>query len=315
MTSQPRPSPQNVRTSLLFESLAELVRAREFQFVARVELEGASGTHLRISTETSLAVVPAVARGEVDVAIMNPSAILTAAYLGKGPFAQPYPVRAIAVIPSRDWYFFAVSEASGLTSLAEIRERRYPLRLSLRADRQGIVRYYAEETLRWYGITLEDIESWGGCVSYDPGIPAAPTRAGRVARGEIDAIFDEATNRFVPMLGELKMRLIQLDDGALRHLESLGLHASPMPRWYFPNLPADMVAPDFSGWPLFTRADAPDDLISGLCRAIDQRKTSVLWTGDAPLPLAEMCRDTPAGPLRVPLHRAAEQYWRAAGYL
>jgi TRAP-type uncharacterized transport system substrate-binding protein len=111
------------------------------------------------------------------------------------------------------------------------------------------------------------------------------------------------------------MRLIQLDDGALKHLEGMGLHAAPMPRSYFPNLPADMRAPDFSGWPLFTREDAPDDLIYALCKAIDTRKSAVLWNQPAPLPVAEMCRDTAAGPLRIPLHHAAERYWGDAGYL
>jgi TRAP-type uncharacterized transport system substrate-binding protein len=310
-----RPSPQNTRSSLVFETLAELVRARDFQFVSRVQLESASGATHAISTETSLGIVPTVASGEVDIAIMNPSAILTAAVLGKGPFTQPYPLRVIATIPSQDWYFFAVTEASGLTSLADIKARQFPLRLSLRADPQGIVNYYAETVLGYYGMTLQDIESWGGRVSYDPGIPAVPARAGRVASGDLDAIFDEATNRFVPMVDELKMRLIQLDDGALKFLEGLGLHAAPMPRSYFPNLPADMRAPDFSGWPLFTREDAPDDLIYGFCKALDARKASVLWTQPGPLPVAEMCRDTPAGPLRIPLHRAAERYWREAGYL
>jgi TRAP-type uncharacterized transport system substrate-binding protein len=28
-----------------------------------------------------------------------------------------------------------------------------------------------------------------------------------------------------------------------------------------------------------------------------------------------MCRDTPEGPLDVPLHPGAERYWREAGYL
>ena len=35
----------------------------------------------------------------------------------------------------------------------------------------------------------------------------------------------------------------------------------------------------------------------------------------APLPLEQMCRDTPDGPLVIPLHRAAEQFWREQGYL
>ena len=36
---------------------------------------------------------------------------------------------------------------------------------------------------------------------------------------------------------------------------------------------------------------------------------------DAPLPLAQMVRDTPEGHLEVPLHPAAERFWRECGYL
>ena len=37
--------------------------------------------------------------------------------------------------------------------------------------------------------------------------------------------------------------------------------------------------------------------------------------GDGPLPLADMCRDSPQTPLDVPFHPAAERFWRERGYL
>ena len=60
---------------------------------------------------------------------------------------------------------------------------------------------------------------------------------------------------------------------------------------------------------------ADDDFIYGFCRALDTRKANVAWQKPEPLPLADMCRDTEEGPLRVPLHPAAERFWRERGYM
>ena len=71
--------------------------------------------------------IPEVVCGDVQVAILNPSGILTLALRGRGPFTDPLPLRAITVIPSRDQLAFAISERTGLTSLKQIRERSFPL--------------------------------------------------------------------------------------------------------------------------------------------------------------------------------------------
>jgi TRAP-type uncharacterized transport system substrate-binding protein len=34
-----------------------------------------------------------------------------------------------------------------------------------------------------------------------------------------------------------------------------------------------------------------------------------------PLPLEKLCKDSKEGPLYLPLHPAAERYWRERGYL
>ena len=68
-------------------------------------------------------------------------------------------------------------------------------------------------------------------------------------------------------------------------------------------------------WPLITREDAPDDLIMAFCRALEARKDRIPWRGEGLLPLERMCRDTPETPLDIPLHPAAERFWRDCGYL
>jgi TRAP-type uncharacterized transport system substrate-binding protein len=210
---------------------------------------------------------------------------------------------------------FAVTEATGLTSIAEIKERRYPLRVSIRGPRPNVTQVYVREVLKASGFSLDELVSWGGQVSYDPYLPFQPERHGKVKDGEIDAIFDEGVTRFIPMLDDLGMRLLNLGEPLLAAMDEIGLHRLAITQKQFPNLPGDVPALCFSGWPLYTREDASDDLIYGFCRALDARKANVAWQQEGPLPLADMCRDTVAGPLRIPLHRAAERYWREAGYL
>lgn len=146
-------------------------------------------------------------------------------------------------------------------------------------------------------------------------MPFMPERYNRVKNDEIDAIFDEGVARFIPMLDDLGMRILPLEEPILQAMDGMYLHRGTLPRRLFPNLPADVPTLDFSGWPVYTRAEAADELVYAFCRALDLRKGNIAWENAGPMPVAEMCRDTEAGPLRIPLHPAAERYWREAGYL
>jgi len=83
----------------------------------------------------------------------------------------------------------------------------------------------------------------------------------------------------------------------------------------YPQLAADVPALDFSGWPIFVRADLSDNRVTQICAALAARKDRIAWQQPGPLPLARMCRDTPDAPMDVPLHPAAERFWRQCGYL
>src|SRR5438067_4581664 len=103
------PGPTNTRSSLVLETIAEMVRPRSFGSpVVKIEMgrSGQNGWSHIVFGGDAIEVIPLVARGEVDIAILNPSAILTAAYRGTGPFSEPYPLRAVTVIPSLDWMGF-----------------------------------------------------------------------------------------------------------------------------------------------------------------------------------------------------------------
>jgi len=83
----------------------------------------------------------AVSRGKLSLGWINPSVAATMAFRGKGLFSKRQPIRTIAVFPSYDVMAFAVHESTGITSLAQIRKERIPLRVSTGTISKAWVRY------------------------------------------------------------------------------------------------------------------------------------------------------------------------------
>ena len=310
--------PATTRSRLMLEVASELVGGNDWvqrQATLSLRSQGTAGWPLTLFASDDPTVIDEVVSGKVQVAIMNPVDPLTLAYRGTGPYNKPLPLRIITVIPSEDQIGFAVSERTGVTSLEEIRERRVPLRVSLRKQQGHSTHYFINHVLNAAGFSLDDIKSWGGEIRYDATIPQASERLGAIERGEIDAVFDEAVNRWVYKGLDHGIRPLSLGGPLLAKLEEIGFRRGVIPKADYPKLTADVVSLDFSGWAVFTHADAPDDLITAFCRALEARRDRIPWQGEGPLPLERMCRNTPDTPLVIPLHPAADRFWRDRGYL
>jgi len=122
-----------IRSRLVLEVASELVDQPGWGHrQARVNLrtQGADEWAVTFFASDGPAAIEEVARGAVQMAISNPGRLFGAAVRGTGPFESPIALRAITVIPSPDQLGFAVTEHTGLKSLHDIRERRYPLRVS-----------------------------------------------------------------------------------------------------------------------------------------------------------------------------------------
>jgi hypothetical protein len=103
-----------------------------------------------------------VASREVDLAIINPAAVLSVAMRGKGIFKQPMPVRAIAVIPSWDQVVFAVRPETGLLFLEDIARRKPKLRILMRAAGDHTLHHMFDDVAAASGFSRGDIGRWGG---------------------------------------------------------------------------------------------------------------------------------------------------------
>lgn len=310
--------PATTRSRLMLEVASELVGETGWlqrQVNVTLREQGAETWPLSFFASDTPSAIDEVIAGRAQIAIVNPTEPLTLAYRGTGPFAQPVPVRAITVIPSEDQMAFAVTEKSGLRSIEDIGERRFPLRLGMRAQRDHACHWFVEQVFRAAGFSVEDVIAWGGEVKYLARIPQAPERIDAVRRGDVDAIFDEAVNRWLYPALDAGMRLLPLSEAHLSTLEAMGFRRGTVSQKDYPKLAEDVLSLDFSGWPVFTRADAPDEVITRFCAALEARKHAIPWQGPGALPLERMCLDGPDTPRDVPLHPAAERFWQERGYL
>ena len=264
-------------------------------------------------------VVEEVHAGRIDVSILNPAAMLTMAHRGTGAFGSPKNVAAVAVLPHYDQLGFAVASRLGFTSLADIAAKRYPLRVSVRGSIDACTPIMVDVVLRAHGFTLADIEGWGGEISYDQPMPNDPSRLGRLEAGELDAIFDEGVIMWADLVAGAGASFLALSPGHLEILQVQGFRRGLIEKSRYPSLPGDIETVDYSGWPIYCRADASDDLIDKFCRALIARRDAIVWdiggVRQLPLPLDRMARESPATPQDVPLHRSAADVWQEYGYL
>jgi TRAP-type uncharacterized transport system substrate-binding protein len=310
--------PVVMRSKGMLEAASELVGAPDWedrQVEIDFRVQGADSWRVRFFASDAPNSIDAVASGRADIAICNPGGVLAMAMNGAGPFNEPVPVRAIFVLPQFDQFAFAVKAETGIKSLADIRDRQYPLRVSLRGQRDHSVHLVASQVLREYNFSFDDIERWGGAVRMDEEFPNGPNRIGAVERGEIEAVWDEALPMFGHRALELGMRFLPVDEPELQRLEAKGLRRVAIPRSVYSGMEADVWTVDFSGWPVFCLESTPDDIVTAFCAAVDTRKANIPWYGDGPMDLRLMVSGPPEAPLTIPLHPAAKRFWEGKGYL
>ena len=257
-----------------------------------------------------------VISGEALLAMMNPASLLAVAHLGKGPYASPQPVRVITVIPSEDQMVFAVRPETGLKTFEEVAAKRAKLRLGLRGQLDHGLQPMLKDVMDAVGFTLADFKSWGGDARHDGNIPF-PNGAKFAAfvKGELDAVIDEASNAWVGQALDAGMTILTLTEPTVKRLEAMGHRRAYIRKKDYPKLAADVLTIDFSGWPVFVRADLADDTVTQICAGLDARKQNIPWEGEGPLPVERMCLEAPDTPQVIPLHPAAERFWRAKGYI
>ena len=263
---------------------------------------------LRMATGSAI-LAEAVVAGDVEMAFVNPSGLLTQAYRGTGIFSRALPVRVVASYPSWDRFVCAFDPRAGVRSLADIKERRLPLRVSIREDVTHSTRVLIDQMLGVLGFSLDALASWGGSLQLVGG-PGDRRRLAALAAHEVDVVFDEGIGTWLPAALGAGYEPMTPDAAVLQPLEAMGWRRAVIPAGRYDGLNVDHACIDFSGWPLYTRASLPDDVAYDVCGALAARSEWIPWDERSFTGIAQIGRDTEETPLDVPLHPGAERWYR-----
>ena len=254
----------------------------------------------------------------VDIAYVNPSAMVTMAYRGKGYYKQKMALRVLGSFPSWDRIAIVVAKDLGVKSLHDIARRKIPLHVSTRFSGVDNATYYTISTiLSFYGLSFEKIQRWGGQVQECPR-PFAPERLRSIAKHSINAVFDEGVSTVGGWLDRALgngYEIISLEPKVVKKLEQMGYSKALLPKSRYRQLREDALTIDFSGWSLVTHRWLPNRLAYAAVETIDERKKLIPVDDDKPLDMRNLCRSTEQCSLQIPLHPGALKYYKQKGYL
>ena len=315
-------NPNVTRSRLVLEIASEMIGCSDpqtqpnyFQAKAVLRATKPGGKEVTLFGSSTAEGIEAVARREADLGIINPACVLAVALRGQGQFKSPRALRAIGVIPSWDQYVFAVRPETGLENFEDIARKRPKLRVSMRGTADHTLHAMFDDAAAAAGFSREDLRAWGGGIRLEGSLPYPGTaKFAALLRGEVDAIFDEASTYWVNEALDAGIKVLPLAEPTVRKLEAMGYHRAIIPKRDFPKLRRDVLTLDFSGWTIFVHEEAQDALVAQICAALDARKACIPWEEVGPLPVERMCRDARDTPQLVPLHSAAERFWRERGY-
>ncbi len=255
---------------------------------------------------------------KVDIAYVNPSAMVAMAYLGKGIYKHKLPLRVLGCLPSWDRIALVIDKNLGVKSLYEVARRKIPLHVSTRFSGVNNATYYTIATiLSLYGFSFEQIKKWGGQVQ-ECGRPFAPERMKALAKRSINAVFDEGVSTiggWLDMALDNGYEIIPIEPAIVRKLEQMGYSRTMLPKKRYRQLKEDALTIDFSGWALVTHKWLANNVAYAAIETIDEKKKIIPVDDDRPINMRELCNGSEKCPLRVPLHPGAAQYYREKGYL
>jgi uncharacterized protein len=277
------------------------------------------GVEMDIDTHTTdFNNVLAVGRKEKDLGVTLPLFLdlaqrRTSVYANE-PLAD---LRVIAALNKPTWLAAAVDRASGITTLREITERRYPWRVAL-PPRDNLAGVYIDKILNGHGITRDALSAWGGAEFHptaigprdDDGPWPMRTITPELGRnGTVNGFFMyvswvSAWARDLTTF--LDLRFIAFDEAVLDDViagEGGGVKLT-LPEGLFPGSERDLPAAGWRHEYVYGTVDTPDELVDVILRSLEDERILDNAHG-----FSHAAFHPPALPGGLRLHQAAERYY------
>jgi TRAP-type uncharacterized transport system substrate-binding protein len=293
----------------------------------------AAGLRWRTSPESTFVIhtlgpyrdtLEALIDGTCDLCISSPVSDVHMARTGSARFDTAHPdLCAIGVYPHHDRLMLGlgtdVVERYGIHSFADLREKKPPLKL-VAGVRDGVnmISWTAEQVLKGYGISWDDIPRWGG-EWVTTGRPHEGLAA--VAEGTADGIFFEAMMNWHKIMAKRPLTLIPIDLPVLEDLERrYGILRGDVQPGELPGVTQVTPEIEFSDWVVVVRESLPAETAYLIAQVLIDDRASFERTYTH-RPLHESPLHYPIDPVSVartnpvPLHPGARAFYRERGLL
>lgn len=264
-----------------------------------------------------------VHNGQADLGISTPAGLLRAATGGHEIFESTGPMpdfRALAVLPQRDRMMFAVNPSLGVRSFSAICAKKIPLRIAISVDDgTNLIGYVSARILEAHGLDQDSVESWGG--SWVKACRPEQVLA-LVESAQADAVIQEAimTPWWRTLIETRTLVPVPVDEGPMNQLSTrIGFQRATVQAGFWSTVKEDIACVDFSDFLVLVRADMADDVAYLLTWClVETRETIEAQYKHIPperSPLSYPLKPTSMAQSTVPLHPAAERFYRERGYL
>jgi TRAP transporter TAXI family solute receptor len=235
---------------------------------------------------------------------------LSWAYNGRHTYEKDGPyrnLRLIAKIEDPYYLLVAVKADSGITDLAQIKQRRMPVRIL------ASVSPTSQPLLDYYGLTKEAVESWGGSFGN-----AMLMRGGDekfdVIISDLAAPTNNPESSYWPRLTQkYDLKFLDLPEELLARManEQLGMMRVTAKWGLLRGVDRPIRTVARSGEAVFARTDMPDQAAYDAAKAIDEHQGALKWYARP----YSYDPKTVWKNFDVPLHPGAERYYREKGYM
>jgi hypothetical protein len=254
---------------------------------------------------------PMIAKGDAEFGLhFNMSS--SWAYAGKVAYKEPFQ-NLRGLVGSVDQFYQAIVVRKGLdiTSLKEVKERKIPIRLFTTRP-FGAGQFGAGLVLEAYGMSFDDIKSWGGRVEHTTF--TAIIAAFKDRRADI---FMHCISKGHPATTEISVsapvKFLSVEPEIIKEMQGYGYTAAVLPKGSFKGQDNDAHLPGLST-NVITNTDMADELAYLITKTICENKDALVKGHRAFEPFVPedaWKRDL----VGLPLHPGAEKYYREKGWM
>lgn len=251
-------------------------------------------------------------QGKCDLAIIH-DAEATAAVKGEEPFQAPVnSMRTVAVLytwaPEQFIMRRDFAEEHGITTMEDISTKKLPIKILL--NRRGnVVSAIGESMLEAAGASVEDIESWGGAVTFAASKEQGEMMRDRRADALLNSLF--VNHQSIQQLASaIDVVLVPISEATAEKVaEEWSIEPFTIPASAYPWTEQDTLTVTVSAQ-LFAHEDADPEMVKDLTTALVEHVDALQGVHKAMQPLDA---DLMASAKAVPYHPAAAEVYKAKG--